>query len=202
MAKKIKFNLQVNGVGISSLEGLQDNFNIEDIMEHFKSGLLMRWLDVQGLETELQEINKLSQSKNTDNFALAQGILEIFDMDKELDKNALKITLADLNYKEYKENLLKSNENLDKNAKSFLREYHNKFHDIIWDIIKNSENVEKIKSNLKIIENDYFDLFLLQFQTLVNVFKTDAPLALLFGLGTDKIRNVLLVYININKVNL
>lgn len=201
MAKKIKFNLQVNGVGISSLEGLQDNFNIEDIMEHFKSGLLMRWLDVQGLETELQEINKLSQSKNTDNFALAQGILEIFDMDKELDKNALKITLADINYKEYKENLLKSNENLDKNAKSFLREYHNKFHDIIWDIIKNSENVEKIKSNLKIIENDYFDLFLLQFQTLVNVFKTDAPLALLFGLGTDKIRNVLLVYININKVN-
>ena len=50
MAKKIKFNLQVNGVGISSLEGLQDNFNIEDIMEHFKSGLLMRWLEVQGLD--------------------------------------------------------------------------------------------------------------------------------------------------------
>lgn len=80
----------------------------------------------------------------------------------DFDKNALKIILNDINYKEYKENLLKTNENLDKNAKSFLREYHDKFHDIIWDIIKNSENVEKIKSNLKIIENDYFDLFLLQ----------------------------------------
>lgn len=201
MAKKIKFNLQVNGVGISSLEGLQDNFNIEDIMEHFKSGLLMRWLEVQGLETELQEINKLSQSKNTDNFALAQGILEIFDMDKELDKNALKITLADINYKEYKENLLKSNENLNRNAKAFLKEYHEKFQNIIWDIIKNNSDVEKIKSNLKIIEKDYFDLFLLHFQTLVSALKTSAPLALLFGLGTDKIRNVLLAYININEVN-
>ncbi|TWO23170.1 hypothetical protein YZ82_01100 [Campylobacter hyointestinalis] len=134
---------------------------------------------------------KLDQ--NSDN--LAQSILKIFDMD--FDKNALKITLNDINYKEYKENLLKTNENLDKNAKSFLREYHDKFRDIIWDIIKNSENVEKIKSNLKIIENDYFDLFLLQFQTLVNVFKTDAPLALIFGLGTEKIRKMLLAYINI-----
>ena len=199
MAKKIKFNLQVNGTSVSSLESLQNNFNIEHIMEHFKSGLLMRWLEVQGLETELKELNKLSQSKNTDNFALAQGILEIFDMDKEFDKNALKIILNDINYKEYKENLLKTNENLEKNAKSFLREYHNKFHDIIWDIIKNSENVEKIKSNLKIIENDYFDLFLLQFQTLVSVFKTNAPLALIFGLGTEKIRKMLLAYINIEE---
>ena len=95
--------------------------------------------------------------------------------------------------------MLKTNENLDKNAKSFLREYHDKFHDIIWDIIKNSENVEKIKSNLKIIENDYFDLFLLQFQTLVSVFKTNAPLALIFGLGTEKIRKMLLAYINIEE---
>ncbi|MDY6123035.1 MAG: hypothetical protein SPI08_00675 [Campylobacter sp.] len=197
MAKKIKFNLQVNGVSVSSLESLQNNFNIEDIMEHFKSGLLMRWLEVQGLETELKEISKLSEK--SDNFALAQGILEIFDIDKELDKNALKITLNDINYKEYKENLLKTNENLDKNAKSFLREYHNKFRDIIWDIIKNSENVEKIKSNLKIIENDYFDLFLLQFQTLVSVFKANAPLALIFGLGTEKIRKMLLAYINIEE---
>ena len=201
MAKKIKFNLQVNGVGISSLAGLQDNFNIEDLMEHFKSGLLMRWLEVQGLETELQEINKLSQSKNTDNFALAQGILEIFDMDKELDKNALKITLADINYKEYKENLLKSNENLNRNAKAFLKEYHEKFQNIIWDIIKNNSDVEKIKSNLKIIEKDYFDLFLLHFQTLVSVFKGSAPLALIFGLGTEKIRKMLLAYINIDEVN-
>ncbi|WP_086246055.1 hypothetical protein [Campylobacter devanensis] len=194
MAKKIKFNLHVNGVGVSSLEGLQDNFNIEDIMEHFKSGLLMRWLDVQGLETELKELKKLDQ--NSDN--LAQSILKIFDMD-HLDKNDLKITLADINYKEYKENLLKTNENLEKNAKSFLREYHDKFRNIIWDIIKNSENVEKIKSNLKIIENDYFDLFLLQFQTLVSVFKTNAPLALIFGLGTEKIRKMLLAYINIEE---
>ncbi|WP_086251610.1 hypothetical protein [Campylobacter devanensis] len=197
MAKKIKFNLQVNGASVSSLESLQNNFNIEDILEHFKSGLLMRWLEVQGLETELKEISKLSEK--SDNFALAQGILEIFDMDKELDKNALKITLNDINYKEYKENLLKTNEDLEKNAKSFLREYHDKFRDIIWDIIKNSENVEKIKSNLKIIENDYFDLFLLQFQTLVSVFKTNAPLALIFGLGTEKIRKMLLAYINIEE---
>lgn len=197
MAKKIKFNLQVNGASVSSLESLQNNFNIEDILEHFKSGLLMRWLEVQGLETELKEISKLSEK--SDNFALAQGILEIFDMDKELDKNALKITLNDINYKEYKENLLKTNEDLEKNAKSFLREYHDKFRDIIWDIIKNSENVEKIKSNLKIIENDYFDLFLLHFQTLVGVFKTNAPLALIFGLGTEKIRKMLLAYINIEE---
>ena len=56
MAKKIKFNLQVNGASVSSLESLQNNFNIEDIMEHFKSGLLIRWLEVQGLETELKEL--------------------------------------------------------------------------------------------------------------------------------------------------
>ncbi|WP_086234949.1 hypothetical protein [Campylobacter devanensis] len=84
MAKKIKFNLQVNGASVSSLESLQNNFNIEDILEHFKSGLLMRWLEVQGLETELKELNKLDQ--NSDN--LAQSISKIFGITESSVKNA------------------------------------------------------------------------------------------------------------------
>ena len=52
MAKTIKFNLVCDGNSVRTLEDLKNNFSIEDVLEYYKSGLLLRWLNVRGFEEE------------------------------------------------------------------------------------------------------------------------------------------------------
>ena len=43
MAKMIKFDLPIDGVKVATLDQLRDHFTTE-IIAHFRSGLLTRWL--------------------------------------------------------------------------------------------------------------------------------------------------------------
>ncbi|MBF0228235.1 MAG: hypothetical protein HQK63_01365 [Desulfamplus sp.] len=38
MTKPIKFNLILDGKPIRDITGLEENFNIDDLLEHYKSG--------------------------------------------------------------------------------------------------------------------------------------------------------------------
>lgn len=46
MAKTIKFNLICDNKPIRTIDDLQNNFLIEDVMEYYDNGLLDRWLEV------------------------------------------------------------------------------------------------------------------------------------------------------------
>ena len=52
MAKTIKFNLICDGKPVRSIEDLQNNFSIEDILDYYNNKLLHRWLEVRGYEKE------------------------------------------------------------------------------------------------------------------------------------------------------
>ncbi|MBQ4468530.1 MAG: hypothetical protein II917_00105 [Synergistaceae bacterium] len=41
---KIKFNLNFGGEHIRTLDDLRDNFSIEDILDVYNNGLLVKWL--------------------------------------------------------------------------------------------------------------------------------------------------------------
>lgn len=48
MAKTIKFNLICDEKPVRTVEDLQNNFSIEDVLDYYRNGLLTRWLKVRG----------------------------------------------------------------------------------------------------------------------------------------------------------
>jgi len=55
MAKTIKFNLICDNTPVRTIEDLQNNFSIEDVLDYYRNGLLCRWLKVRGYEEELEK---------------------------------------------------------------------------------------------------------------------------------------------------
>ena len=59
MAKTIKFDLRIDGVEVATLDDLRDHFTTE-IIEHFRSGLLARWLRSRSMARELAAVEVLT----------------------------------------------------------------------------------------------------------------------------------------------
>lgn len=53
MAKTIKFNLICDNTPVRTIEDLQNNFSIEDVLDYYRNGLLCRWLKVRGYDEEV-----------------------------------------------------------------------------------------------------------------------------------------------------
>ena len=80
--KTIKFDLPIDGRKISSIEELQEHFTTE-IIGHFRSGVLERWLDSRRDSTLLSEIRKLAgndEAQSDDALALRE-LCRIFEVD-------------------------------------------------------------------------------------------------------------------------
>lgn len=60
MAKTIKFNLICDNTPVRTIEDLQNNFSIEDVLDYYRNGLLCRWLKVRGYEEELKKVEEIS----------------------------------------------------------------------------------------------------------------------------------------------
>lgn len=66
---KIKFNMDFRGEYIRNLEDLRNNFSIEDILEAYDNGLLVRWLDARYYTNELKQVRAIETTN-------ARGVLE------------------------------------------------------------------------------------------------------------------------------
>ena len=79
MAKTIKFNLMMDGTPVRTLEDLRDHFNIEDLLEHYHNGLLLRWLTVRGLQAQSEKI-KIGAISAKNDADIARQLITIFEM--------------------------------------------------------------------------------------------------------------------------
>ena len=61
MAKTIKFNLICDDKPVRTIEDLQENFSIEDVLKYYQNGLLLRWLEVRGYESEYKKVSDISE---------------------------------------------------------------------------------------------------------------------------------------------
>lgn len=66
---KIKFNMDFHGEYIRNLEDLRNNFSVEDILEAYDNGLLVKWLDARYYTDELKQVQAI-EAKNV------RGVLE------------------------------------------------------------------------------------------------------------------------------
>ena len=88
MAKKVKFDLQIGEDKVATLDELRGHFSLgearTEIIGHFHSGKLAKWLHVRNLTTELEQVEILTEKvkalpEKTDTDAVAfRGLLSIF----------------------------------------------------------------------------------------------------------------------------
>ncbi|MBR5914286.1 MAG: hypothetical protein IKZ58_07990 [Selenomonadaceae bacterium] len=79
--KKKTFALELNGVEIKTLEDLQENFNLEQVVEYFKSGELLDWLADRFYDDEADAIENIS----ADDRNLAQKICAALNVECDED---------------------------------------------------------------------------------------------------------------------
>ena len=81
MAKTIKFDLPIDGVKVATLDDLRDHFTTE-IIKHFRSGLLVRWLRSRSMAHELAAVEALTAR---DDVAILKELCRIFEVEASDD---------------------------------------------------------------------------------------------------------------------
>ena len=64
MAKTIKFNLICDNNPIRTIDDLQNNFSIEDVLAYYNNQLLHRWLEVRDYKEELEKVRAITDRKS------------------------------------------------------------------------------------------------------------------------------------------
>ena len=89
MAKMIKFDLPIDGVKVATLDDLQAHFTTE-IIGHYRSSLLARWLRSRGRTRELEAVEALAAD---DDATTLKELCRIFEI--EADDDAIASAIAE-----------------------------------------------------------------------------------------------------------
>ena len=89
MAKMIKFDLPIDGVKVATLDDLQAHFTTE-IIGHYRSSLLARWLRSRGRTRELSAVEALAAD---DDATTLKELCRIFEI--EADDDAIASAIAE-----------------------------------------------------------------------------------------------------------
>ncbi|MBK1653216.1 hypothetical protein [Allochromatium vinosum] len=92
--KLIKFDLPVDGVQVKSIEELREHFTAE-ILGHYRSGLLFKWLSSRKLYDELSEVKLLGEMES--DFDLLKRLSEILRV--YADDDSLQLLIEKINLK-------------------------------------------------------------------------------------------------------
>ena len=92
---KIKFNLNFGGEQIRTLDDLRDSFSIEDVLDVYINGLLVKWLDVHNHKNELEQVKAVQAA---DARGILTELIKIFGVSD--DPSEIEDSLSVLDYLE------------------------------------------------------------------------------------------------------
>ena len=183
MAKTIKFNLICDGKPIRTIEDLQNNFSIEDILDYYNSKLLHKWLAVRGYANELEKVNNITANEAIE---ILKSLIAIFDI--KIDSNIINESLFILEYTATRIMFIEDYKRSTNNINTVVSDYIKAFYEQIDCIIENNQNKSLVKASISIILNDYFDLFKMCYRWLFYKLLNEAPLAIFVLLTFEKAR--------------
>ena len=207
---KIKFNLNFGGEQIRTLDDLRDNFSIEDVLDVYSNGLLVKWLDVHNHKGELEKVNAIHA---TDARGILTELIRIFDISD--NPSEIEESLSVINYleerkkvhedmkahgitdheklKKERDDLARQVEELKKllEAKAPEAEIHEEapkpakksYDDLVREILDNHLDLNHIYDCLDAITTDYPDMLREKHSELFETLHAQKPLTLyaLFG---------------------
>ena len=174
MAKTIKFNLICDDKPVRTIEDLQNNFSIEDVMEYYNNQLLHRWLEVRGYSEELEKVRAIKTDKPIE---IIRDLIKIFAVvcdDKKIDESVYM-----LEYLDERKQLCAIYEKENYIAKKIIDDYEVGYRQLVNGILENPDDVAIIKSNIYEIMNNYAWNFKLDHRNLFYELKDKSPLAIM-----------------------
>lgn len=183
MAKTIKFNLICDGNPVRTIEDLQNNFSVEDILNYFNNGLLHRWLKVRNYNDELKAVSDINDS---DPIQIIQKLIKIFDID--IEENKVEESVYMLKYLNDRKEAFSQYEKNKFKVDKIIDNYHAEYEQLVKRIIDAPDNAAYIKTTIAEIADNYFWIFWHDHRNLFYNFYDNAPLAVFLLLANEKTR--------------
>lgn len=193
MAKTIKFNLICDGNPVRTIEDLQNNFSIEDVLEYYSNSLLHRWLRVRGYNKELEAVSTIASKEPME---IIKELIRIFDV--VADETQIEESIYMLQYLDERKELCTIYEQENYNATHIIEDYETGYRQLVDGILENPEDVAKIKANIAEITSNYAWILKLNHRNLFYVLKEKSILAVMCLLMNENSRNY---YLPVEKSN-
>lgn len=183
MAKTIKFNLICDDKPVRTIEDLQNNFSIEDVLKYYQNGLLLRWLKVRGYEAEYKKVSEISEVGVLE---IVKELIKIFDV--ETDDKKVEEGVYMIQFLEERKELCELYKQDGFKTQVIIDDYQMGFKQLIDGIIENPNDVARIKANIAELMSDYKWAMDLNHRQLFWNLKEISPLAIMCFLMNDEAR--------------
>ncbi len=183
MAKTIKFNLICDGKPVRTIEDLQENFSIEDVLKYYENGLLLRWLEVRGYETEYK---KVSEIKETEALEIVKELIRIFGI--EADEKSVEQGVYMLQFLEERKILCEAYKQDSFKTQEIIDDYQAGYKQLVDDIVENPKDVARVKADIAELMSGYKWVMDLTHRQLFKDLREISPLAIMCLLMNDEAR--------------
>lgn len=193
MAKTIKFNLICDGYPVRTIEDLQDNFSIEDILLYYNNKLLHRWLNVRGYSDELKKVSAIISEKPVE---IIKELIKIFNIvcdEKKVEENVYMIEFL-----EERKKLCSIYDAENYKVEEIIGDYEKEYRKLVEGILDNPNDIARIKANIAEMVANYKWTFRLNHRNLFYVLREKSDLAIMCLLMNEHSRKY---YLPIEKKN-
>ncbi|NEO49037.1 MAG: hypothetical protein F6K55_35070 [Moorea sp. SIO4A3] len=187
MAKTIKFSLILDNTPVRDLDGVRENFNIDDILRYYKSGLLQKWLAVRGFTDILSKIKDISAESDLE---ISKELVKIFEM--EIEATKLEESLYSIQFHEEFQNKVNNYAKNNFNRKAIIKDYHQGYYRVLTGMLEDPDNIALIKSSVAQIAKNYFWIFKFHLPGLYDEFFDKVPLSLFVSFMNPTLRRLVL----------
>ena len=187
MAKTIKFNLICDDMPIRTVEDLQDNFSIEDVLMYYRNGLLQRWLEVRGYKEELKKVSGIKSENSLD---IIKDLIKIFDVSS--DKNKIEESVYIIEFLNERKELCSLYEQNKFKTESIIDDYQAGYTQLVNEILDNPNDVARIKANIEEMASNYKWALDLNHRELFWKLHEESVLAIMCLLMNEKTREYFL----------
>lgn len=184
MAKTIKFNLICDNKPIRTIDDLQNNFSIEDVMGYYNNKLLHRWLEVRDYKEELEKVKSITVDRPIE---IVKELIKIFNVvsdDKKIEEG-----IYILEYLEERKELCSIYEKENYTTRKIIEDYETGYRQLVDGILMNPQDAAVIKANISEMVCNYAWILKLNHRNLFYVLKSQSPLAIMCLLMNEHSRN-------------
>lgn len=183
MAKTIKFNLICDDKPVRTIEDLQNNFSIEDVLAYYNNKLLHRWLEVRGYKDELEKVKGITVEKPIE---IVKELIKVFNVISDDKKVAESVYI--LEFLDERKALFSEYDNENYMTSGIIDDYQAGYRQLVDGILKSSDDIAKIKANIQEMTNNYAWILQLNHRSLFYALKDKSVLAIMCLLMNEQSR--------------
>lgn len=169
--KKIKFFIRINGVPCHTLNDLQQNFYLQDVMDLHYQDILRRWLTALEHKEEAAALPAVGVVENK--VSMGQKLVEI--LCPNFDKNSLRAALDALQFDMNAEQQIAIVKQGQKQRAEFVELYHASFDELLCLASERRDDFEFLCLTAICLVEDYWNLVEENMEKFSNRLFSDAP---------------------------